>query len=109
MEKKNPINRELNGREFKGNLPEGEASCLLLKRVRVQGFKGLWRRLTTSGQGQLLSALVLGSDKGLRASDESDNSNRPCSCPTVLGFLRKSGRTIAPKLQLERLVLAEFN
>lgn len=63
--KKNPINRELSGRQFKGNLPEEEASCLLLKRVRVQGFKGLWRRLTMSGQGQLLSALVLGVGQGL--------------------------------------------
>lgn len=55
--------------------------------------------------------LSLGSDKGLRASDESDNSSRPCSCPTVLGFLRKSGRkrAVAPKLQLERLALTEFN
>lgn len=28
----------------------------------------------------------LGSDKGLRASDESDNGSRPCLCPTVFGF-----------------------
>lgn len=28
----------------------------------------------------------LGSDKGLRASDESDNGSRPCLCPTVVGF-----------------------
>lgn len=63
--KKNPINRELSRRDFQRNLPEEEASCLLLKRVRVQGFKGLWRGLTTSGQGQLLSALVLGVGQGL--------------------------------------------
>lgn len=65
MEGKNPINQELCGGEFKRNLPEEGASCLPLKRVRVQGFKGLWRRLTTSGQGQLLSALVLGVGQGL--------------------------------------------
>lgn len=62
---KNPINQEFSGREFKFNLPKEEASCTLLKHVRVQGFKGLWHRLTASGQGQLLSALVLGVGQGL--------------------------------------------
>lgn len=64
-EKKNPINQEFSGREFEFNLPEEEASCTLLKHVRVRGFKGLWCRLTASGQGQLLSALVLGVGQGL--------------------------------------------
>lgn len=63
--KKNLINQEFSRREFKFNLPKEAASCTLLKHVRVQGFKGLWHRLTASGQGQLLSALVLGVGQGL--------------------------------------------
>lgn len=71
---KNLINQEFSEKEFQFNLPREDASCTSLKHVRVQGFKGLWHRLTSSGQGQLLSALVLGVRQGLRASDESDNS-----------------------------------
>lgn len=65
LEKKFPINQEFSGKEFQFNLPKEEASCTSLKHVRVQGFKGLWHRLTASGQGQLLSALVLGVGQGL--------------------------------------------
>lgn len=57
--------RSLEEKEFQFNLPEEAASCTSLKHVRVQGFKGLWHRLTASGQGQLLSALVLGVGQGL--------------------------------------------
>lgn len=53
------------GKEFQFNLPKEDTSCTSLKHVRVQGFKGLWHRLTASGQGQLLSALVLGVGQGL--------------------------------------------
>lgn len=63
--KKIPINQEFSGKELQFNLPKEEASCTSLKHVRVQGFKGLWHRLTASGQGQLLSALVLGVGQGL--------------------------------------------
>lgn len=65
VKKKIPINQEFSGKEFQFNLPKEEASCTSLKHVRVQGFKGLWHRLTASGQGQLLSALVLGVGQGL--------------------------------------------
>ena len=63
--KKILINQEFSGKEFQFNLPKEEASCTSLKHVRVQGFKGLWHRLTASGQRQLLSALVLGVGQGL--------------------------------------------
>lgn len=58
----------------------------------------------------------LGSDKGLRASDESDNGSCPQLCPTAFGFAadkkrseRREGRAETISVHRIQLVLGKIS
>lgn len=90
---KNPINREFSG---------GKSLNVISQRRRLHvphwsmsEFRGLKDCVTGLPRLDRDSYWVhssLGSDKGLRASDESDNGSCPWLCPVVFGFCKGSGR-----------------
>lgn len=116
--KKNPINQEFSGKEFQFNLPKEDASCTSLKHVRVRGLRDCGTGLLRLDRDSYWVHSSLGSDKGLRASDESDNGSCPWLSPMVLGFAKemKGNKVMGGKGMEERtqvmvklLVFIEFN